>query len=184
MRSDFPAWARVHAFFRRWREHGLITEFHDRLRGTVSEREGREAEPTAGNIDAQSVRAAATVPAASRGYDGGKEVPGRKRHIVTDTLGLLLAVAVTAANIGDRDAAAGLLVRLRRLHRDITLVWADGGYTGSLVGGCRDKLALTLGSRTGHDCFSGAQVWPKRQCGWSRPLTSCWPIQSMSRTAR
>lgn len=144
MPSDFPAWARVHAFFRRWREHGLITEFHDRLRGTVSEREGREAEPTAGNIDAQSVRAAATVPAASRGYDGGKEVPGRKRHIVTDTLGLLLAVAVTAANIGDLDAAAGLLVRLRRLHRDITLVWADGGYTGSLVGGCRDKLALTL----------------------------------------
>jgi hypothetical protein len=54
------------------------------------------------------VRAAATVPAASRGYDGGKKVPGHKRHIVTDTLGLLLVVAVTAANIGDRDAAAGL----------------------------------------------------------------------------
>ncbi|MCT9143018.1 transposase [Streptomyces violarus] len=57
-----------------------------------------------------------------------------KRHIVTDTLGPLLVVAVTAANIGDRDAAAGLLRRPRRLHRDITLVWADGGYTGSLVG--------------------------------------------------
>ncbi|AQW56534.1 tn5741 family transposase [Streptomyces hygroscopicus] len=79
------------------------------------------------------MRAAASVPAASRGYDGGKKVPGRKRHIVTDTLGLLLAVAVTAANIGDRDAAAGLLQRLRHLRRDITLVWADGGYTGDLV---------------------------------------------------
>ncbi|MGO4430478.1 transposase, partial [Streptomyces sp. MCAF7] len=89
------------------------------------------------------MRAAATVPAASRGWDGGKKVPGRKRHIVTDTLGLLLAACVTAADIGDRDAAAGLLMRLRRLHRDITLVWADGGYTGSLVGWCRDKLALT-----------------------------------------
>ncbi|MFG2662585.1 transposase, partial [Streptomyces sp. NPDC048425] len=120
------------AFFRRWREHGLITEFHDRLRGRVREREGREAEPTAGIIDAQSVRAAATVPAASRGYDGGKKVPGRKRHIVTDTLGLLLAVAVTAANTGDRDAATGLLGRVRRLHRDITLVWADGGYRASV----------------------------------------------------
>lgn len=107
MPADFPHWARVCAFFRRWREHGLITEFHDRLRGEVREREGREAEPTAGIIDAQSVRAAASVPAASRGYDGGKKVPGRKRHIVTDTLGLLLAVAVTAANIGDRDAATG-----------------------------------------------------------------------------
>ncbi|MEV1066145.1 transposase [Streptomyces sp. NPDC050263] len=132
--ADFPGWGRVYAFFRRWREQGLITESHDRLRGTVREHEGREAEPTAGIIDAQSVRAAATVPASSRGYDGGKKVPGRKRHIVTDTLGLLLVVAVTAANIGDRDAAAGLLRRLRRLHRDITLVWADGGYTGSLVG--------------------------------------------------
>ncbi|WP_425428691.1 transposase [Streptomyces yerevanensis] len=64
----------------------------------------------------------------------GKKVPGRKRHILTDTLGLLLVVPVTAANIGDRDAAAGLLRRLRRLHRDITIVWADGGCTDSLVG--------------------------------------------------
>ncbi|MFE7899435.1 IS5 family transposase [Streptomyces sp. NPDC057424] len=144
MPADFPARARVYAFFRRRREHGLIAEFHDRLRGTFREREGREAEPTAGIIDAQSVRAAATVQAASRGYDGGRKVPGRKRHIVTGTLGLLLAVAVTAANVGDRDVAAGLLIRLRRLHRDITLVWADRGYTGPLVGWCRDKLALTL----------------------------------------
>ncbi|MFF4753352.1 transposase [Streptomyces sp. NPDC002514] len=128
MPADFPAWSRVYAFFRRRREHGLIAEFHDRLHGRVREREGREAEPTAGTIDAQSVRAA------SRGYDGGKKVPGRKRHIVTDTLGLLLVVAVTAATtIGDRDAATGLLTRPRRLHRDITLVRADGGYTGSLV---------------------------------------------------
>ncbi|MGW3059490.1 transposase [Streptomyces goshikiensis] len=83
---------RAYAFFRRWREQGLITEFHDRMRGKVREREGREAEPAAGIIDAQSVRAAATLPAASRGCDGGKKVPGRKRHIVTDTLGLLLVI--------------------------------------------------------------------------------------------
>lgn len=117
MPADFPAWGRVYAFFRRWREHGLIAEFHDRPRGRVREREGREAEPSAGITDAQSVRAAASVPAASRGYDDGKKVAGRKRHIVTDTLGLLLVVAVTAANVGDRDdAAVGLLGRLRRLH--------------------------------------------------------------------
>ncbi|CAM5655492.1 transposase [Streptomyces hirsutus] len=77
------------------------------------------------------------MPAASRGYDGGKKVPGRKRHIVTDCLGLLLVVAVTAANVGDWNAVAGLLARLRRLHRDITLVWADGGYTGGLIDWCR-----------------------------------------------
>ncbi|WP_242438975.1 transposase [Streptomyces sp. CB00455] len=100
MPVDLPGWGRVYAFFRRWREHGLITEFHDRLRGRVREREGREAEPTAGIIDAQSVKAAASVPSVSRGWDGGKKVGGRKRHIVTDCLGLLLVVAVTAANVG------------------------------------------------------------------------------------
>ncbi|MFB7225476.1 transposase [Streptomyces sp. NPDC056227] len=92
-------WDRVYAFFRCWREHGLFAEFHDRLRGRVREREGREAEPTAGIIDAQSVKAAANVPAASRGFDGGKLINGRKRHIVTDCLGLLLVVAVTAASL-------------------------------------------------------------------------------------
>ncbi|MER5603511.1 IS5 family transposase [Streptomyces sp. NPDC002265] len=175
MPADFPDWGRVYAFFRRWREHGLITEFHDRLRGKVREREDREAEPTAGVIDAQSVRAAATVPAASRGYDGGKKVPGRKRHIVTDTLGLLLVVTVTAANIGDRDGAAGLLARLRALHRDITLVWADGGYTGGLVGWCRDKLALTLEIVERTDGMTGFVVLPRR---WVAERTFAWLMNS------
>jgi transposase len=170
MPADFPDRGRVYAFFRRWREHGLITEFHDRLRGRVREREGREAEPTAGIIDAQSVRAAATVPAASRGYDGGKKVPGRKRHIVTDTLGLLLVACVTAANIGDRDAAAGLLERLRRLHRDITLVWADGGYTGDLVDWCRNKRALTLQIVKRTDDMKGFVVLPRLL--WNQGLSS------------
>ncbi|MFB7618048.1 transposase [Kitasatospora sp. NPDC056181] len=160
--ANFPARARAYAFLRRRRDHGLIAGFHDRLRGTVREREGRVAEPTTGITDAQSVRAATTVPAASRGHDGGKKVPGRKRHIVTDTLGLLPAVAVTAANTDDRDvAAAGLLMRLRRLHRDITLVWADGGYTGSLAGRCRDKLALTLEIVKRTDDMAGFVVLPR-----------------------
>ncbi|MEU2158896.1 transposase [Streptomyces sp. NPDC019396] len=162
--ADLPDWGRVYAFFRRWREHGLIGVFHDRLRGTVREYEGREAEPAAGIIDAQSVKAAASVPAASRGYEGGKKVPGRKRHSVTDTLGLLLVVAVTAANIGDLDAAAGLLMRLRRMHRDITLVWADGGCTGGLVGRCRDKLALSLEIVKRTDDMAG--FWCCRGGGW------------------
>ena len=112
MPADFPDWGRVYAFFRRWREHGLITEFHDRLRGRVREREGLDAEPTAGIIDAQSVKAAASVPSVSRGYDGGKKVGGRKRHIVTDCLGLLLVVAVTAANVRDREQIAAILIAL------------------------------------------------------------------------
>ncbi|MFI5888355.1 IS5 family transposase [Streptomyces sp. NPDC051554] len=175
MPADFPDWSRVYAFFRRWREHGLIAEFHDRLRGRVREREGREAEPTAGIIDAQSVKAAASVPAASRGWDGGKKVGGRKRHIVTDCLGLLLVVAVTAANIGDRDAATGLLQRLRRLHRDITLVWADGGYTGSLVDWCRQKLALTLEIVKRTDDMTGFVVLPRR---WVAERSNSWTMRA------
>ncbi|MFF3247404.1 IS5 family transposase [Streptomyces sp. NPDC002870] len=175
MPADFPAWGRVYAFFRRWREHGLIAEFHDRLRGRVREREGHEAEPSAGIIDAQSVRAAASVPAASRGYDGGKKVAGRKRHIVTDCLGLLLVVAVTAAKIGDRDAAVGLLGRLRRLHRDITLVWADGGYTGGIVDWCRQKLALTLEIVKRTDDMEGFVMLPRR---WVVERTFAWLLNS------
>ena len=95
MPADFPAWHRVYAFFRRWRTSGLLTEFHNRLRGRVRESGGRPAGPTAGIIGSQSVRAASSVPAATRGYDGGRKVPGRKRHMVTDCLGLLLVIAVT-----------------------------------------------------------------------------------------
>ncbi|MFD7004385.1 transposase [Streptomyces mirabilis] len=139
MPADFPDWGRVYAFFRRWREHGLITEFRDRLRGKVREREGREAESTAGIIDAQSVRAAATVSAASRGYDGGKKVPGRKRHIVTETLGLLLVVAVgytggfvdwcrdklalTLEIVKCTDGTTGFVVLPRRWVAERTFAW-------------------------------------------------------------
>ncbi|HBF80178.1 MAG TPA: IS5 family transposase [Streptomyces sp.] len=175
MPADFPAWGRVYAFFRRWREHGLIAEFHDRLRSKVREHEGRGAEPSAGIIDAQSVRAAASVPTASSGYDGGKKVPGRKRHIVTDTLGLLLAVAVTAANVGDREAAVPLLQRLRSLHRGSTLVWADGGYTGGLVGWTKEKLALALEIVKRTDDMTGFVVLPRR---WVVERTFAWLMHS------
>lgn len=119
MPSDFPVWDRVYAVYRRWRNKGLVKELHDRLRGKVRETEGRDVEPTAGIIDAQSVKAAASVPACSRGFDGGKKVNGRKRHIVVDTLGLLLTVMVTAAGVTDREAGS-TLTRLSRKCRSRT----------------------------------------------------------------
>lgn len=102
-------------------------------------------------------------------------MPGRKRHIVTDTLGLLLVVCVTAANIGDRDAAVGVLTRLRRLHRDLTLVWADGGYTGGLVGWCRDRLALALEIVKRTDDMAGFVVLPRH---WVAERTFAWLMNS------
>ncbi|WP_229923758.1 IS5 family transposase [Streptomyces candidus] len=175
MPVDFPKWDRVYAFFRRWLHTGLIAEFHDRLRGRVREHEGREVEPTAAIIDAQSVKGAASVPAGSRGYDGGKQINGRKRHIITDCLGLLLVVVVTAANVGDREAAVPLLTRLRSLHRDICLVWADGGYTGQLVDWCAKKLSFALEVVKRTDGMEGFVVLPRR---WVVERTLSWLMHS------
>ncbi|MFJ5218229.1 IS5 family transposase, partial [Streptomyces sp. NPDC088354] len=175
MPADFPAWDRVYAFWRRWRDQGLIGELHDRLRDRVRQIEGRDPEPTAGVIDAQSLKGAASVPAASRGFDGGKRINGRKRHIVVDTLGLLLVVMVTAASVTDREAAGGLLARLRERHWRIARVWADGGYTGQLVDVVRTlwRIALTVVKRT--DDTRGYTVLPKR---WLVERTFAWLMRS------
>jgi transposase len=163
MPADFPPWDRVYAFFRRWRDHGLVQEFHDRLRSRIREREGRDAEPTAGVIDSQSVKADAVVGSDSRGFDGGKLINGRKRHVVVDTLGLLLGVMVTAADTGDRAAAQVLLEQVADAHhRRLALVWADGGYTGSLVDYCFTALALVLAIVKRSDGQKGFVVLPKR----------------------
>ncbi|MFD4644831.1 transposase [Streptomyces sp. NPDC058441] len=117
MPVDFPAWSAVYAFFRRWREHGLIAEFHHWLRARVRRLEGRDTEPTAAIVDSQSVRATETVGASTLGWDNGKKVGGRKRHIAVDCLGMLLVVLVTSASVQDRDAGMPLLGQLRPLHR-------------------------------------------------------------------
>lgn len=111
------------------------------------------------------------MPAATRGFDGGKKVNGRKRHIVVDALGLLLAVMVPAASVTDRDAGQTLLVRLLERHRRVTRVWADGGYTGRLVGFARGvlRVALTVVKRS--DDTSGFTVLPKR---WLVERTFAW----------
>ncbi|MFD9080791.1 IS5 family transposase [Streptomyces erythrochromogenes] len=175
MPGDFPAWDRVCAFARRWRVKGLLAELHDRLRCLVREEADRDPEPTAAVIDAQSLRAAATVPAATRGYDGAKKVPGRKRHIVVDCLGLLLAVMVTAANVTDRDAAMPLLERVRARCRRIVLVWADGGNAGRLVSWAKQQLGFALEIVKRSDDASGSAVLPRR---WVVERTLSWLMRS------
>jgi transposase len=141
---DFPAWDAVYRFFRRWRDQGLLTVLHDRLRRACRVDDGRAPEPTAGCVDSQSLRAAETVGAARRGYDGGKKINGTKRHIAVDTIGLLLTVLVTGAGVQDRDGAMPLLERLRAACLRIRHVWADGGYAGQLVDWCAGHLGLRL----------------------------------------
>ncbi|MET8291576.1 transposase [Streptomyces sp. NPDC005132] len=112
-------------------------------------------------IDSQSVKADAVAGSESRGFDGGKLVNGRKRHVVVDTLGLLLGVMVTAADTGDRVAARVLLGQVACAHR-LALIWADGGYTGSLIEFCLAVFALVLAIVKRSDGHKGFVVLHKR----------------------
>ena len=131
MPCDFPPFQRVYDVLDRWEKSGATEKVHDELRRACRIAAGRRPEPTAAVIDSQSVKAAETVGKDSRGFDAGKKVQGRKRHIAVDTIGLLLTVLVTAAGVQDRDGARPLLWNLRKAFRTVKLAWADSGYAGS-----------------------------------------------------
>jgi transposase len=168
---DFRPHEAVYAFFLRWSRRGLPERLAGRLRGRLRVLAGRGELPTAGCVDSQTVRAAETVGAAACGYDGGKKIKGQKRHIVVDTLGLLLCVIVTAASVQDRDGAHPLLALLREKFSTISLVWADGGYAGRLVTWAKQVLglAVTIIKRT--DDIRGFVVLPRR---WVVERTFAW----------
>jgi transposase len=168
---DFPPWEAVYAFFERWNARGLPQGLVDRLRGRLRVAHGRADLPTAGSIDSQSVKAADTVGATSRGFDSGKRINGRKRHLAVDTLGLVLTVVVTAASVQDRDGACRLLALLRERFSTIALVWADGGYSGRLVRWAHTVLALTLTIVKRSDDTTGFVVLPRR---WVVERTFGW----------
>ena len=142
--GDFPPWQTVYGYFAAWRDDGTLTRLHDALRAQVRTAAGRNAEPTAAVIDSQSVRAADTVPKASRGWDNAKKINGRKRHIAVDTGGLLLAVVITAANVQDRDGARPLLWNLHRSCRKVRLVRADAGYAAGKLAAWAAAMKMTI----------------------------------------
>ncbi|MEZ0074702.1 IS5 family transposase [Planotetraspora sp. GP83] len=129
---DFPPWQTVYWYFVRWEEAKVTEQMLAVLRRRVRAAQGRAEEPTAGIIDSQSVKGADTVGRESRGYDAGKKVNGRKRFIVTDTLGLLLVVCVMAASVQDRDGAKTTLLAMY-LVTPVRYVFADAGFAGVLV---------------------------------------------------
>ncbi|MDP6495271.1 MAG: IS5 family transposase [Dehalococcoidia bacterium] len=131
MPHDLPPWGTVWWYFRQWRIDGTWERIHGTLHPKVRESEGREPTPSAAILDSQSVKT--TEKGGPRGYDAGKKVTGRKRHLVVDTLGLLMAIVVHAANIQDRDGAKLVLSKLAGKYPRLQLIWADAGYAGQLV---------------------------------------------------
>ena len=179
--KDYPPWETVYGYFARWQKDGTLDRLHDALRERVrAKHEKRNAEPSAGIVDSQSVKGADTVSASSRGYDAGKRINGRKRHIVTDTIGLLLVVMVTAAAVQDRDGGRSILARLRTAFASVRHVFADGGYQGQLVEAAKRAFKITVEVVRKPEGQRGFHVLPRR---WVVERTFAW-LMRFRRLAR
>jgi len=127
--ADFPPWSTVYHYFQRWKAASFWGEVHDFLRGVVRLQDGRSPEPTAGIIDSRTMRSSAQA-LDGVGYDGGKKVKGRKAHIMTDTMGMLLCAVVHPADVQDRDGVGLVFEGVEYRFPLLTTVYADGGYQG------------------------------------------------------
>jgi transposase len=168
---DFPKWKTVYHVFRQWIANDQWAVIHDPLRVLVRRSHDKRSRPTAAILDSQSVKSAGH--GGTVGYDVAKQIKGRKRHLLVDTLGLVLGVAVTPANITERVGGQWLLARVLGWFTWLRILWVDGGYSGEAfaqwVKGRRPKLDVKVVKRS--DVTKGFKVLPRR---WVVALTFGW----------
>jgi transposase len=174
---DLVPWWTAYRWYRAWAADGTWDAVHDQLRAAARIAAGRNPAPSAGVLDAQSVKSSEGGQA--RGVDMGKKITGRKRHLITDTLGLVLVTAVTAASVQDRPGGRAVLARLAAAFPSVALVWADGGYANAidagLVSWAAQELGLLLEIVRRSDDVKGFKVLPRR---WVVERTFGWLIRN------
>jgi putative transposase len=181
--KSFPPWEAAYKTFSRWAAAGMFERMHDRLRQQWRDRTGKSPDPSAAVLDSQSTRS--TAQGGDTGFDAGKKVKGRKRHLVVDTLGLLLAITITPASVQDRDAAEPVVALACAKAPGLKKLYADGAYTGPRAFAIEDTHHLSVeivrrsdNRHTGTWNTAQQPLWPADQTPATfAPLPKRWVVE-------
>ena len=177
MPREYPKWKSIYHYFRLWRDDGTWQRIHDRVRADLRRKAGRDKQASAGCMDSQSVKTT-HVPGV-RGYDTNKRVTGRKRHLVTDTLGLLIAVVVTSASVSDPHGARLVLKKVRQLGtgKRLRRIWVDGIYRGTLMDWVTARFRFVLEAVLRPEDMKDVKGWVVLPRRWVIERTFAWLMQ-------